>query len=137
MSRIFSENLNQILTEPDARVTARELAEEINVSRDMIYKVKNGKAELGMSKARALAHYLCKRGDKRLSRCFLTPDFVIKRRSECRVNGDVDDDLGDMNEAAMEARKIFQDGGSRADYDEHLDQAEQAIRTARAEGGTL
>jgi DNA-binding XRE family transcriptional regulator len=137
MSRIFSENLNQILNEPDPRFTATELAEVAGVSRSTIYKDKNDQAELSTSKARALAHHVASHGDTRLARCFLPPEYEIKRKKECRTDGLVDDDVADLTEATGQARRIYKDGGKRTDFDDALDDAEQAIRNARAEGGNL
>jgi len=113
MTRIFSEALNQILTEPEARVTTRELAGEAGVSRDMIYKVKNDKANLSHTKARALARYMLRQyDDPRLARCFCTSDYEIARKDQGDVvtDGCVNDEAADANMALGHVVAEYREG---------------------------
>lgn len=113
MTRIFSEALNQILTEPDAIVTARELADEAGVSRDMIYKVKNDQANLSQPKARTLARYMLRQyEDPRLARCFSTSDYELVRKDTGDVvtNGCVDDEAADANVALGHVVAEYREG---------------------------
>lgn len=116
MTRIFSEALNQILTEPDAKVTALELADEAGVSRDMIYKVKNDKANLSHSKARALSRYMLREyGDKRLFRCFGTSNYEIARKNQGDVvtNGCVNDEAADASVALGHVVAEYREGDKK------------------------
>ena len=113
MTRIFSEALNQILTEPDARVTTRELAGEAGVSRDMIYKVKNDKANLSHTKARTLARYMLRQyDDPRLARCFCTSGYEIARKEQegITTDGCVNDEAADANVALGHVVAEYREG---------------------------
>ena len=139
MTRIFSEALNQILSERDAKVTALELADEAGVSRDMIYKVKNDRANLSHTRARALARYMLRQyDDRRLARCFLTSDYEAKRkdRGEVVSDGCVNDEAADANVAlghvVAEYRK-----GDKEDMTDAIHDLESVLHRLKVERDRL
>lgn len=102
MTRIFAEALTQILVEPESPVTARELADEAGVSRDMIYKAKRGDANLSHPACRALSRYLLRMyDDPRLARCYLTGRYEVapKTRKDVPTNGCINDEMADAQVA--------------------------------------
>ena len=139
MTRIFSEALNQILAEREAKVTARELAEEVGVSRDMIYKVKNDKANLSHSKARALARYMLRHyDDRRLARCFCTSDYEIakKDQGDISTNGCVNDEAADANVALGHVVAEYREG-DKQDMTDAIQDMEAVIERLKVERDRL
>lgn len=137
MIRIFSEALNQILTEPRARVTALELADEAGVSRDMIYKAKNGQANLSLQVARTLARYMLRQyGDARLANCFVTAEYEIVSRKAARANGSIDDEMADITEVLGGIVRKYRDG-NRDNLSQRIGQLEQCVARLKAERDRL
>jgi len=138
MTRIFNEALNQILSEPDAKVTARELAEEAGVSRDMIYKAKNPTgANLSLPAARALTRYMLRQyADPRLARTFITSEYEISPRGAARADGKIDDEITDMQVVEGKIIEEYRDG-DRDDLSEKIGQLESIVERLKAERDRL
>jgi len=138
MTRIFSEALNQILSEPDARVTARELADEAGVSRDMIYKAKNpGTATLSLPGARTLARYMLRQyGDPRLARCFVTAGYEIVPREAAKADGRIQDEVTDLQVIEGQIIQEYRDG-DRDDLSEKIGQLQSVVERLKAERDRL
>lgn len=137
MTRIFGEALNQILTEPRAKVTARELADEANVSRDMIYKAKNGNANLSLHAARTLTRYMLRNyDDARLAHCFVTPGYEITPREAAKADGRIEDEITDMQVIEGDLIEEYRDG-DRDDLSEKIGHLESVVERLKAERDRL
>lgn len=137
MIRIFSEALNQILTEPRAKATARELADEAGISRDMIYKVKNDKANLSHTRARTLSRYMLRQyDDARLAHCFLTAEYEIHPRGAARSNGCIEDEITDMTVTEGSVVEAYR-SGDRDRLSEKIGELEQIVERLKAERDRL
>jgi len=138
MTRIFSDNLNDIVS-ANGPPTARELADEIGVGTSMIYKVKNGKAELSHQKARGLVRYLLwEYDDKRLARCFSTSEYELVRVDQANVttNGCVDDEAADAQVALGHAIAEYREGDEK-DMTDAIHDLEAVIERLKIERDRL
>lgn len=137
MARIFSEALNQILSERNARVTARELADVAGCSRDMIYKAKNDQANLSLNGARSLSRYMLRQyGDTRLAECFLTPAYEVSPREAAKANGSIEDEATDATIEVGEIAQAFR-AGDRDELSENIGQLEAIVERMKAERDRL
>ena len=136
MSRIFSEVLNQLLSEQHARFTAAELGEVAGISTNMIYKVKNDDADLNHVRAQRLATYCAENGDLRLARCFVTPAYEIVPRAKAHADGSVHDEVADLVVSTGRATERHR-AGDRDGLSEEIGRLEAVIARLKAERDRL
>lgn len=94
MLSVFARSLNRIIQE--GRFTVCEMAEVAQCSERHLYNVRNGEADLSVSKAERLSRWLCEHGELRPARGMICPAYVIQRRADAEVNGCVEDEMNDL-----------------------------------------